>query len=254
MIEQAIVAEGFAVMLVFVRLGSALMLLPGIGEPYVYARFRLMVALALSFALAGALGPELPAPPAEVAEGALLVAREAAVGLFIGAAARVVFAALHVAGSVMAFQSGLAVAAIFDPNEATQGTLTGNLLTTTGLVLLFVTDAHHALLHALAASYAGLPAGGSLPLDDVAELMIRLADAMFGVALRIAAPLILVSLLTYLVMGVLNRLMPAFQVLFVAMPLQLLLAFATVMLTLAGGLLAFFGLLEQSLGALPTGG
>jgi len=81
-----------------------------------------------------------------------------------------------------------------------------------------------------------------------------MVDTAFRLALRIAAPLILVSLLTYLVMGVLNRLMPAFQVLFVAMPLQILLALATVMLTLAGGMLAFFELFERSLGALPSGG
>ena len=82
-----------------------------------------------------------------------------------------VFAALHIAGTTIAFQSGLAAAAIFDPNEATQGTLPGNFLTTTALVLLFVTDGHHLLLQALAASYAGLPAGDAPPLGDMAELL-----------------------------------------------------------------------------------
>lgn len=80
-------------------------------------------------------------------------------GLFLGTAAKVLFSALHVAGTTIAFQSGLATAAIFDPNEATQGTLPGNFLTTTALVLLFVTDGHHVIVQALAASYDGLPAG-----------------------------------------------------------------------------------------------
>lgn len=253
MLDQIVAGEVFALLLVFVRVGSALMILPGTSEPYVYGRFRLLLALAFSFALAAPLAPSLPPPPDQPSLLVVLIGGEALVGVFLGIAARTVFAALHVAGSVIAFQSGLAAAAIFDPNEATQGTLPGNLLTTTGLVLLFVTDAHHALLQSIAGSYAGLPAGNPVPLGDMSELLIALIGAAFALAVQIAAPLILVSLLTYLVMGVLNRLMPAFQVLFVALPAQMLLTFAALMLTLAGGMLAFFDLLERSLGALPGG-
>ena len=175
-------------------------------------------------------------------------------GLFIGFTARFAFAALHVAGTTLAFQSGLAAAAIFDPNEATQGTVTGNFLTTTALVLLFVTDSHHLLLQALAASYAGLPAGAAPPLGDMAELLTRLLDQAFAVGVRIAAPLLLVSLLMYLGMGVLNRLMPTFQVFFIALPLQMLAAFATIMLSFGAGLLVFFTLFEDALTTLATGG
>jgi flagellar biosynthetic protein FliR len=71
---------------------------------------------------------------------------------------------------------------------------------------------------------------------------------------RIAAPLLLVSLLMYLGMGVLNRLMPTFQVFFIALPLQMLAAFATIMLSFGAGLLAFFGLFEDALTTLVTGG
>ena len=250
MVTEVVLAEVFGVFLVFARIGSALMLMPGFGEPYVLGRFRLLLALACSLLLAVPLADELPAPPVEPLSGLRLIGGEIVVGLFMGVAARTLFAALHLAGSVIAFQSGLAAAAIFDPNEATQGTLPGNLLTTTGLVLLFVTDAHHLLLQALAASYAGLPAASPLPIGDMTEVLTRFLDQAFALAVQIAAPLLLVSLLVYLVMGVLNRLMPAFQVLFVALPLQILLAFATVTLSLAGGFFAFFTLFEQGVAAL----
>ena len=253
-LPDALIGEVFGVLLVFVRVGSALMLLPGFGEPYVLSRFRLLLALMLSLGLAAPLAAELPAPPGDALGLARLLGGEALFGLFVGAAARAVFGALHVAGTVIAFQSGLAAAAIFDPNEATQGTLPGNFLTTTALVLLFVTDAHHLLLAAVAASYQALPAGGAPPLGDMAQLISRLVDQAFALGIRIAAPLLVVGLLMYLAMGVLNRLMPAFQVFFVALPLQMLLAFATLMLSFAGGLLVFFALLDDGLGALMAGG
>ena len=230
------------------------MLMPGFAEAYVGARIRLLLALAVSVVLAGPLAPSLPALPAAPLELAGLVGGEALIGLFLGVTARVVFAALHVAGTTIAFQSGLAAAAIFDPNEGTPGTLPGNFLITTALVLLFVTDGHHMLLEALAASYARLPAGALPPLGDMADLLTRLLGQAFALGVRISAPLLLVSLLMYLGMGVLNRLMPTFQVFFIALPLQILVAFATIMLSFATGLLAFFGLLEDVLGTgLPAG-
>jgi len=244
----------FAPLLIFVRVGSAFMMLPGFAEAYVAARVRLLLALGVSVVLAGPLAGSLPPLPATPLGLGRLIAGELLLGLFLGVSARVAFSALHIAGTTLAFQSGLAAAAIFDPNEATQGTLPGNFLTTTALVLLFVTDGHHLLLQALAASYVGLPAGVAPPLGDMAELLAQLIGQAFAVGVRIAAPLLLVSLLMYLGMGVLNRLMPTFQVFFIALPLQLLVAFATLMLSFAAGLLAFFSLFEDALGTLVLGG
>ena len=247
MLPELVAQDLFALALIFVRIGSAFMVLPGFAEAYVVLRVRLLLALAVSVVLTGPLAPTLPPLPATSIELGQLVGGELLLGLFLGAIARAAFAALHVAGTTLAFQSGLAAAAIYDPNEATQGTLPGNFLTTTALVLLFASDSHHLLLQTLAASYVGLPAGGALPLGDMAELLAQLIDQAFAVGVRIAAPLLLVSLLLYLGMGVLNRLMPAFQVFFIALPLQLLAAFATLMLSFAAGLLAFFSLFEDAL-------
>lgn len=249
---ELVVEEVFRLLLVFVRIGSAMVIMPGLAEAYVNARMRLFLGLGLSVLLVGPLAPMLPAPPAEPLTLARLLAAEAVLGVFIGTTVKVLFAALHIAGTTISFHAGLAAAAIFDPNEATQGTLPGNFLSTTALVLLFVTDAHHLLVQALAASYATLPAGGALPWGDMAELLARLADQAFGLGLRLAA-IVAVSVLTYLAMGVLNRLMPTFQVFFIALPLQILAAFATLMLTFAAGLLVFFAFLEDGLAPLVGG-
>ena len=253
-VPKLVAEEVFRLLLIFVRIGSAMVIMPGLAEAYVAARVRLLLALGLSLALLGPLAPMLPALPDEPLALARLLAAEAVLGLFIGSAAKLIFAALHIAGTTIAFHSGLATAAIFDPNEATQGTLPGNFLTTTALVLLFVTDAHHLLVQGLAASYTTLPPGDALPWGDMAELLARPLDQAFGLGLRLAAPILLVSVLTYLAMGVLNRLMPTFQVFFIALPLQILAAFATIMLSFAAGLLAFFTFFEDGLATLGFSG
>ena len=51
----------FAIVLIFVRVGAALMLMPGFSEPYIFSRSRLLFALTLSvFFLSGPLSPYLP--------------------------------------------------------------------------------------------------------------------------------------------------------------------------------------------------
>ena len=254
MSSVAVAHELFGIGLLFIRIGAILMLMPGFGEVYILGRSRLLLALALSVILAGPLGPSLPNLPARTDELLILILHEAVLGLFIGAAARTMFAALHIAGSTIAAQSGLATASVFDPSQSTQGTLPGNFLTTTAMVLLFVTDGHHMLLRGIAGSYDNFALSEPLPLDDMAAFMTDIVQKAFDLGVQIAAPLLLVGLLTNLAMGVLNRLMPSFQVFFIALPLQLLLAFATLALSFAGGLLVFFTFLDAEYGALTLGG
>lgn len=246
--------ELFAIFLIFVRVGAALMLMPGFSEPYIFSRSRLLFAAVLSLLLAAPLSPYLPILPQRVDQLVLLIAGEAFLGLFIGGATRMIFAALHVAGSTIAVQSGLATASVFDPNQSTQGTLPGNFLTTVAMVLLFVTDGHHMLLRGIAESYTHLRAGAALPIGDMAAFITRVVQKGFNLGIQMAAPLLLVGLLTNLAMGVLNRLMPTFQVFFIALPLQLLLSFATLMLSFSAGLLIFFSFLESEYSTLAVGG
>lgn len=243
----------FALFLIFVRVGAALMLMPGYSEPYIFSRSRLLFALLLTLVLSGPITPHLPELPQHVGQLALLIGQEAFLGLFLGGATRIMFATLHIAGSTIAVQSGLATASVFDPNQSTQGTLPGNFLTTVAMVLLFVTDGHHMLLRGLVESYDHFEAGAGLPIGDMATFITRIVQKAFNLGIQIAAPLLLVGLLTNLAMGVLNRLMPSFQVFFIALPLQLLLAFATLMLSFAAGLLVFFGFLETEYSILTLG-
>jgi flagellar biosynthetic protein FliR len=254
MAAAALTDELFGIFLLFIRIGGVLVVMPGFGEVYVLGRSRLILAMALSIILAGPLGPTLPALPATNADLLLLVAKEALLGLFIGVATRTMFAALHIAGATIAAQSGLATASVFDPSQSSQGTLPGNFLTTTAMVLLFVTDGHHMLLRGIAGSYDHLIPGNPLPIDDMAAFFTDMLQKGFDLGVQIAAPLLLVGLLTNLAMGVLNRLMPTFQVFFIALPLQLLLAFATLMLSFASAILVFFTFLDAEYGALTLGG
>jgi len=114
MLDQLLPNDLFAIALVFMRIGAAMMLLPGFGESYVPPKVRLLIALALALIVAPVVSTSLPSMPGDVLSLFVLAAGEIAVGLFFGALARTLVSALHVAGVVIGFQTSLASAQIFD--------------------------------------------------------------------------------------------------------------------------------------------
>lgn len=253
MLAEALTGELFRVLLVFTRLGAALMIVPGFGERYILARQRLLLALLLSALLAPLVAGTVPAPPDEPDQLAALVAGELLIGLFLGAVTRLAMAVMHVAGTIVAYQSGLSAAALFDPNEGSMGTLPGNFFATTALVLMFASDLHHLVLQALAASYDRLPIMGGLPGDDALRLLLGLADAALRSGLELAAPLVIAGLLANLTLGLLSRLLPALQLLTVMLPLQLLLALVLLLVIVAGVAAGYGRFLAASLAFLDRG-
>jgi len=63
MLAQLLTSEAFSFLFVFVRVGAAFMMLPGIGDSFVMPRLRLILALLVTALIVPALTPVLPAPP-----------------------------------------------------------------------------------------------------------------------------------------------------------------------------------------------
>lgn len=254
MLADLLVGELFGVLLVFARVGTAMLLLPGFGERYVLVRHRLLLALLASALLATGLRAELPPMPAEPTALLWIIGGETLTGLLIGFVARFLLTIANAAGTILAMQSGLAAAAFYDPNEGGQSTLPGNLLTMLALVLLFATESHLMLLQGLAHSYEGLRPGAALPLGDAAQLVATLTDGALESGLRLAAPLLAAIVCLNLLLAAMSRVMPALQVFFIAMPLQIALYIGLTLIGIGGTLTLMRGMLEELLASPVLGG
>lgn len=222
---QLLPADLFGFLLVFSRVGAALMVMPAFGESYVPARVRLALALGVTLAVLPSL-PARPPVPEQPAGLALLIGGECLIGAAIGLIAKLLVSALNVAGAVIGLQSGLSFAQFYDPTLGGQNVLVGALLSLVGLTMIFVTDLHLPMIQGIADSYALIGPGATLPLGDAAAAAGQMTAMAFSLGVKIAAPFIVYGILFGVGSGVLARLMPQIQISFVAMPLQLLLSFA----------------------------
>jgi flagellar biosynthetic protein FliR len=253
MLAQLLPANVFAATLIFARVGSAMMLLPGIGEFYVMQRYRLLLALFIALLLTPILAPALPPLPAGAAALALLVGGEVMVGVFLGTVSRILLSALDTAGTVISFQLGLSAAQIFNPMLAQQGTVTSTLYSVLGVLLIFLTDLHHLLIGAVVDSYNVFVPGALPAIGDLSETVARTVAAAFRLGFEMAAPFVLLAVLFFVAVGVIGRLVPQLQLVFVTQPLQIAGGFVVLGLVLAAGMEWFLRSFAQQFVAL-TGG
>ncbi|MDH3241514.1 MAG: flagellar biosynthetic protein FliR [Alphaproteobacteria bacterium] len=239
MLQDLLPTDIFAFFLVFARAGSAVMMMPGFGEQYVSPRFRLLLAAAITLLITPAIAASLPPMPVAPLALFVLLAGEIVIGIFFGTIGRVIMSSLHVAGTVMSFQSGLANALTFDPVSAQQAAMFALFLSISGLVFVFATDLHHLMLEAMVMSYVLIIPGTVPPIDDMSQVMSRLVADVFVVGIQLSAPFIAVGLVFYLGVGLLARLMPQVQIFFIALPVQIFLGFLAFALSVSAMLLWF---------------
>ncbi len=250
MLEQLLVSDVYLFLAVFARMGAAVMVLPGFGELTIPPRVRLAFALTLAFVLFPLVVDLIPPMPSNGIGLAALIGGEVLIGIVIGAIARILVSSLQIAGTIIAFNSGLGSAQLFDPTVGQQGAITGAFLATIGVTLLFVTNLHHLMLIALVDSYHLFTPGAGFPVGDFSSIASQVVARSFRMGLQIAMPVILVGVMIYIAMGLMARLMPQIQVFFIALPLQMLVAFAILALTIGAGMLLFLEQFETALRAI----
>lgn len=223
----------FVFMLVFARLGSMIAAMPALGEAAISPQIRLAVALLVTLVMLPVVRDSYGTIPGTLAGLTFAALGEIAVGLAIGISARLITSALQVAGTVIAFQTGLAFAQNVDPTQGVQSALVGTFLSMLAATMVFTADLHHLLFAAMRDSYDMFRPGQPLPVGDFAQMAIMIVAGAFKVALQLAAPFLVFGMIFNLGQGVLSRLMPQVQIFFVAMPANIFLGFALFMLLLS---------------------
>lgn len=220
--SYATASQVYAAGLVFARLGAMTMLMPGVGDGSVPARIRLAFAFLFALMLFPVLGGQVGAVPEST--GAIFghIFREILIGLMIGAVLRMFLGALGTAGEIISIQSTLAFSQTANPGQAQPSTSLSTFLTVLGVTLIMTTDLHHMFLAAIVSSYRLFPFGGNVPVGDAGELAVQTVAQAFAMGLQLAAPVVVFALIFNVATGLVGRVMPQFQIFFVATPLLVL--------------------------------
>ena len=230
--SYATAQQVFAAGLVFTRLGAIVMLIPGIGETFIPPRIRLSFALALSLMMFPLVAGTAPPLPSDAGGLGAAVIKEVLIGLMIGGVLRLFMTSLAAAGEIVSIQTTLSFAQTANPTQAQPTTTLGTFLGLMGIVLIFTTDLHHLFIAAIVSSFQVFPFGKDVPVADAGQLAIQTVSRSFALGLQLAAPVVVFSLVFNIATGLVGRVMPQFQVFFVATPLIVLLGLSVFALSL----------------------
>ena len=221
-----------ATFLIFCRIGTCLMLMPGFSSPRVPTRVRLFVVVSLTLALAPMLadGVKASIPNDEPVTVFRLIASEMIIGAIIGLMGRMFYLALQFAGASISMFVGLSNTPDAHIEEDEPQAAVTSLITLTATVLIFVMGLHWEIIRALVESYAVVPVAKQLADNfGLIKIVDALTDAFF-LALRISAPFMVYSLMINLMFGILGKLTPQIPVYFISIPFVLA----------GGGLILYF--------------
>jgi flagellar biosynthetic protein FliR len=236
-----------AFLLSFARIGTMVMLLPGLGEMSVSPRVRLTIALVLTAVILPLHRTEYHVDLRAFGPVLMTMGQELLVGAVLGLLARLTISGLQVAGSVVAQQMGLGFVTAVDPTQGQQGMLVGNFLVVLGVTLIFATDLHHLVIAALNDSYTLFKPGEVPIIGDVAKVLTTGVSGAFRIGIQLAAPFLVFGLLFNLGLGILSRLMPQMQVFFVGMPLSILAGLLILIMVLGAMMMTFLDHVESVL-------
>src|SRR4051812_38310157 len=183
-----------AFLLIFARIGTMIMLLPGFGEMGVPVRVRLSIALLLTALFLPLYRQAYAIDLRATGPVMLMLGQELLVGAVLGMTARLTISALNVAGAVIAQQMGLGFVTAIDPTQGQQNVIVGNFLTVLGVTLIFATDLHHLVIAALNDSYRLFAPGEVLLFGDIAALVTKTVSGAFRVGIQLSAPFLVFGL------------------------------------------------------------
>lgn len=215
-------SEILAFVAVFCRTGACLGFAPGFGSPRTPVRVRLLLCGALSAAIHPVGQMDALPGEASVLSIASIIAPEILLGAALGIGARVVVAALEMAGTTISMSFGLSSS--FAPRIEESETLPdlASLLALAATMLIFATDIHWMFVEGLVDSFRIIPMG---ELADPAFVLRRLVEGLsyaFITEMRIAMPFITFGLMVGVATAIINRMVPQIPLYFLSTPATIL--------------------------------
>jgi flagellar biosynthetic protein FliR len=193
------------------------------------------VRLSLAFLIVVCAQPSLPeSPPINMnsAEALMVIMHEVLIGLTMGFAARVVFAAIEFAGELVGLQMGLNFASFFDPMSGGQVTAVSRFYGTTAAWLFIVMDGHLMLTAAVLRSFGAFPVSAQ-PLAFLNQVQPQVWGAeVFRLGLWVSLPVVAMLMLVNMVMGLVARVAPQMNIFSIGFPITLGVGFTGLWLTL----------------------
>jgi flagellar biosynthesis protein FliR len=230
----------------FLRVLALFGSMPVMGQRMVPMRARVGLGFLVAFCAQATL-PAMPVIALDTPLAFLTVVQQLIIGVSLGFAVRIVFAAIEFAGEIVGLQMGLNFAGFFDPATGGQTTAMSRFFGVSVSWLFIVINGHLLLIAAVVQSFDAFPVSAE-PFAFLRAVQPQVWGAeVFRLGLWIALPMIGILLFTNLVLGVISRVAQQMNIFSIGFPITVAVGLIGALMTLPLMQMPFTMALERML-------
>ncbi len=219
-------------LLVLTRVGGLVVVAPIWSSRVIPARIRAFLAVGIAMIIAPLWWNTPIDDPGNVVHLTVLLTCEFAVGLALGLAVMICFTGMELAGQILGQMTGMSLADVASPDSNVNVPVFSQFLHMLMLAVFVLIGGHQHMLHAFFRVFKQMPPGQthfSMPMMDV---LTEITSYSFTLGLQLAAPMMVALMLTILIMGLISRTMPQFNVLAVGFSINSMVMLSAMFLSL----------------------
>lgn len=176
--------------------------------------------------------PGLPSMDPMSFAGLLILMQQLVIGLAMGFAMRIAFAAVEMAGEICGMTMGLGFASFFDPQSEGHSSAIAQFLSLLTLMIYLSTNLHLVMLSTLADSFQSMPITASPMGIGSFHHLAAWGGRIFSAGLQLSLPVVAALLITNVALGILTRAAPQLNLFAIGFPVTIGVGFLMIMLTL----------------------
>lgn len=224
--------EMLAFILVFLRVISFMFSWAILGATSVPTPLKILISLAVAFVLFPLIGWKKLTVDLSSGIIIFMAAREVVIGLIIGYFTRMFFQAIAIGGQIISISMGLSSAQVFNPTMNVEGSALEQFKVMLGSLFFLFINGHHYFLKGLASSFEMIPLSTSgIDYNAFGRMGPMIGEVML-IGIKISAPVMISIFFVNIAMGIVGRAVPQINVLVTSLSVNILVGFATLIITL----------------------
>lgn len=211
-------------LLIFIRILATFALSPVFGRA-MPSISKIVLSLAVSYIVLYTVPPAEPTAYGLFIEFAMAAMKEIMLGLIFGFMINMFMSAVYTSGQIIDLQMGFSFAQVYNPITGNQSPISGTLLNILIVILFFANDLHLRLFQMLHYTFTVLPPGEVVFNTDIVKTAAASFIFVFEMGFQIALPILIASLITEVLLGVIMKAIPNVNFFAIGFPIKIVMGF-----------------------------
>lgn len=208
---------------ILLRLSVMVFLLPIFSNTQVPAAFKACATIALTAMLYPILRKGVLPLQLDLLSLFSVILGEVIFGILFALSTAFIFAAFQMAGELISFEMGFGFAQVADPQNGAQTAIISMWFQLLAVLVLFSLNGHHILLSTIVQSFQTVPLGAFSLDPSLHKSITVLSGNLFLIAIKMAAPVMIVLLLAQFGLGLMAKFAPQINILMTSFPITIIL-------------------------------